>query len=577
MALKLTDAMRQHARKNLGVAEAADDGAITQALGLALAEDRIPQDVWKSLQDNKTPSGRELIVTVVSEQLQPLQETLKGLSDGLAALVAKVGTTPAPQGGDGGVAPPPADDPEAEFVKRLKKAMPQVTKGLVLGDDGVLTPSGVLADAHNRGYLSDPSALRQKSPLERYSAVKSEARWPGNHKHPDLRNKRVTAPGAEGWGTGRPLDTPSQQDKAVVGAYMKWVKASLLGRDAPASCRMTDHDWELVHYMVHQLPWTGYVGADAEGGGAPVHEEKLADVFYRGLPGTKAILDDSTSGGIQAAPIVVDDALIIQPLLFGELFPLITVVNLARGRRIHQATLGRPTLTSGTPEGTPISLFDTTNFLGTLDASIFTAVGAMEIGLDFEEDSPAPIGDTVIALYSEAAMAWLDRVIAIGDGTTEPLGIFNASGIVTVASVNGAAGPLTVSDAESLMFGVNKAYRTSRGGRNVFVGNETAYRRFRAIPSGTAMNNVRAFGNDYGAYMVLNFPMKIVTGVPNNWVAFSNLGYYRMWRRLGITFKVETAGKTLSLANTKLIVARMRFGGLPEQGGAFAVSTDGPA
>jgi hypothetical protein len=72
MALKLTDAMRQHARKNLGVAEAADDGAITQALGLALAEDRIPQDVWKSLQDNKTPSGRELIVTVVSEQLQPL-------------------------------------------------------------------------------------------------------------------------------------------------------------------------------------------------------------------------------------------------------------------------------------------------------------------------------------------------------------------------------------------------------------------------------------------------------------------------------------------------------------------------
>jgi HK97 family phage major capsid protein len=237
--------------------------------------------------------------------------------------------------------------------------------------------------------------------------------------------------------------------------------------------------------------------------------------------------------------------------------------------------MGTPTFTSGTPEGTAIALFDTTNFIGSLDTNVYTAVGAMELGLDLEEDSPANLGAAIIARYGEAAQQWLDRVTALGDGVTEPKGIFLTTGVTTVASANGPAGPLTMADAEALHFGVNKEFRVSRGGQNVFVGNEVAYRRFRAIPTAVGYNT-RAMGGALGDYTVMDFPYRIVPSVPNNWVSFLNLGYYRMIRRLGLSVKIETGGKELSLKNLQLIVVRMRYGGQVEQGGAVALMTDAP-
>ena len=61
---------------------------------------------------------------------------------------------------------------------------------------------------------------------------------------------------------------------------------------------------------------------------------------YRG--GVKTLIDDATSGGLEAAPIVFDDMVIQTPLLNGELFPLVTTVPLDRGRRGPQP--GRPRL-----------------------------------------------------------------------------------------------------------------------------------------------------------------------------------------------------------------------------------------
>jgi HK97 family phage major capsid protein len=599
--MNLNDAMRKYAKATLGLAADATDEQIKSALGAALMEQRIDQATWASLRENKEVSGRQLvqqiigewgkgfedrIITLIKEQkgaTVPATTTVPagtattaagGASGGNAGTVpgASTATLPAP-----GAMPTNPGELEAFVQHRMKGILEQV--GVQLPANGQrVSPTQMLSRAASSGYLADPQSIRVKSPLERYSTVKVEARWPDNHKHKMLQGMRVTAPGEEGPGLGRPLDIPSQSDKAVVGVYFKWMAhQTWFGGDMPTKYRMTDHDWEVVKYMVHELPWTGYVGGTPGEGATEVSGQKLADVFHRGDTCVKAILDDSISGGIQAVPLVIDDALIIQPLLYGELFPLVTVVNIARGRRIHQATMSRPTFTSGIPEGTPIPLFDTTNFLGTLDASVFTAVGSMEIGLDFEEDTPSNVGAAVIMAYGEAALAWLDRVIPLGDGVSEPLGIFNTPGLTAVASANGSVGPLTMADAESLMFGVNKAYRTTRGGRNVLIGNETSYRRFRSIPLGSQWENSRAFGTDYANFTVLNAPYKVVPLIPNNWVAYANLGYYRMWRRLGMTTKIETAGKNLTLANTKLIVCRMRYAGLPEQAGAFSVMTDAPA
>ena len=135
---------------------------------------------------------------------------------------------------------------------------------------------------------------------------------------------------------------------------------------------------------------------------------------------------------------------------------------------------------------------------------------------------------------------------------------------------------LTTADAESLMFGLSKAYRTARGENNVFVGNEINYRRFRSIPPATG-GNERVFGMAHGSYEVLDHPYKVAPTAPNTKVAFANLGYYRMLRRLGLQVKVDSAGKENTLKNQQLIVVRMRYGGQMEFGGAVAIMADVPA
>jgi hypothetical protein len=50
-----------------------------------------------------------------------------------------------------------------------------------------------------------------------------------------------------------------------------------------------------------------------------------------------------------------------------------------------------------------------------------------------------------------------------------------------------------------------------------------------------------------------------------------------MYRRLGLMVRIETAGSTLALANLKLIVVRMRYGGNLTLGSAAAVATTGQA
>jgi HK97 family phage major capsid protein len=568
--MNVTKAMREFAQKTLGLKEDATDDQVKAALGQAMLEGKIDAAKLAELQGAKPPDVKGYI----EGGFKGLQDGFKSLQDILTAGFAKI----TPQAAVTEQKPPPAPDqkppapPEAKAVTDVL-----VSLGLVKQDGEKITPTGWLANKASEGAVGDPVRIRLKSPVERYSQAKSEARWPSTCKHVDLRNVRVTEPGEGPPGSGRPLDMPSQAEKAILGAYVKWCgNKSWSGGDMPAKLRLTQHDEDLLNYAIHELPWTGYVGGD-EFTGTEVRHEKLAEVFHKRVDGIKALLDDSTSGGIQAAPVVIEDQLIIAPLLTGELFPYVTVRTLTRGRRIHAATMSRPTITSGTPEGTAIGLFDTTAFIGTFDMNVYTAVGAMEVGLDFEEDSPADIGGEVTALYGDAAKAWLDMVIALGDGTTQPLGILNTPALVSVGSANGPGGPLTVADAEGLMFGLTKAYRTARNGKNVFVGNDVSYRRFRNVPLGSAWANSRAMGSDYGSYEVLGYPFAVIPDAPNTWISFFNPAYYRMYRRLGFTLRTVTDGKTLALANTKLLIMRMRWSGQLEQGGAAAVISDAPS
>ena len=163
---------------------------------------------------------------------------------------------------------------------------------------------------------------------------------------------------------------------------------------------------------------------------------------------------------------------------------------------------------------------------------------------------------------------------ALGDGVTQPTGIFTAAGTTTVIADNGIAGPPDVSDYEQLLFAVPKQFRMEPGARGVYLANETSYQRARGIQVDVT-DQRRVFGLNETDYSLLGQPYKIQPTLTNHQIAYAMLNRYRMYRRLGMIVRIETLGYQLSLTNTKLIVIRARYGGAPELGAAFAICNTG--
>ncbi len=229
-----------------------------------------------------------------------------------------------------------------------------------------------------------------------------------------------------------------------------------------------------------------------------------------------------------------------------------------------------PTLTWGGGDDNECTLFNTANFVTAFDTTIHVVDGCIEIGHDFMSDSPVDVASVIGSAYSDQLMRQLDRVIAIGNGTTEPEGVMNATGTTSVAF--GGVAP-TIGGYEELLFGVPKQFKAGFDrGRSVFASNETSYRRARAIPVG-ASDERRIFGMTHEDYQLLDRPYKIQVDMANTQAFFANLARYRMYRRLGFTMRTTSEGKELTRKNLMLIMVRARYGGAMEDGSAAAVST----
>lgn len=434
--------------------------------------------------------------------------------------------------------------------------------------------AGGTDDADDDGDAGTKGAgnVRVKGAHEQYDTARKTAYFPERNTkgqpHP-FAGQRAFEGGDKG---RRYLDEPSELEKAVNGAYIKWAIASEMGgeRRVPAQLRMTDHDKQLIDFALHEMKWGGVIGGDgSEADGAMGIKGTKLSAFQR-----KALIDDSTSGGLEAAPIAFDDMVILTPLLNGEFFPRVNVVNITRGRRIEGASMGNVTFSSGGADDTAIPLFNTANFVAAFDTNIYVANGSIEIGLDFLSDTPIPVAETITSIYGQQLLTWLDTQICVGDGTTEPEGVTVTSGTTTVNAENGASGPPTVGDYESLLFGVAKAYKQGYpADRIVFGGTETSYQRARGIAVGSS-DQRRVFGMTHEDYMLFGHPYGINEDLTNRQIFFANLARYRMYRRLGLTLKVTTEGKELVRNNLMLITARARFGGSLEDGAAAAYCAD---
>jgi HK97 family phage major capsid protein len=520
----------------------------------------------------------DLIQTQLNATLAPLLTALKGAGVTVEVPTGNgtgtgTGTGGGGTGGGSGGSNPDKSTPTEEAVAAaVRKQFEQL--GIPIPETGAVQGGMTGLLSRSAEILGRPN-VRVKQAVESYSTTRKGAVYPERCGINGSGSKHLLA-GRPAQVGGVSLDLPSDRDKAISAAYFKFaLTRSNRPEEIPNKLRMTDHDKDLLQWSIRNSQWTGYLKSNPADELDPSTSEEIR-VDRRKLSEfeQKALLDDSTSGGIEIAPIEFDDALVTTPVLFGEFFPMVSVTNITRGRRVKGGAVTNPTFTSGVAEGTAITPYNTSAFVSAFDTTVYTAVAALEIGLDFEEDSPTNIGQIIIQKYGEKALEWLDMVITIGDGLTQPQGFFNSSGAIVVSTDFNTVGPPTVGDYEALMFGVQKQFRTTKGSRNIFAGSDVSYRRARGIPVGPG-DERRVMGMDHGSYTLLEHPYKVNNLIPNNKIAFVNLGYYRMYRRLGMNVRIETQGQALALKNTKLIVVRMRYGGQLELGGAAAVATNG--
>lgn len=423
------------------------------------------------------------------------------------------------------------------------------------------------------GGSEDDVAVRVKSVTERFSKGQRNAlHYPMMRKSINLPHDMAGQPVIDGL-TGRQLETPNELDKAVSGMYFKFVMNKTFGAnpDLPHNLRWNEQDQGLWDYAVRELDWGGEIEYD----GAK-HELKVGRKLSPREQ--KALTDEVTSGGLELVPIVFDDQIISVAYLSGEIFPRVTVVPVARGRRMEGASIGEFTLSSQAQEqSSNITLQTTTAFITAFDTSIHVVSGGIELGLDFLSDTPIQnLGAIITEKYGEALLKWLDEQVQIGDGTTEPQGIFVASGTTTVA---GGSANLTAAKYMDLMFGIPKEYRTGAAANQIaFCGTWTSYNRSRQLATTAASVNQEYIDQGHLGMSFMQQPYAIAgTNQTNAKISYCNYKRYRMYRRLGAAFRTTTEGKTLVLANNMLITMRARFGGQLETGSACSVTTTAAA
>ncbi len=358
---------------------------------------------------------------------------------------------------------------------------------------------------------------------------------------------------------GREVREPSERNYALTGALFK----HLAYKSGLQAAKPDEHEAELLAELCMDREWAG----DLEG-------QYCSSIKARGNGYIKALLDDSTSGGLEIAPIHFDDDVVSTPQLSGELWPFVGQKEVARGRRVEGASIANVTVSAGEGmDNSEMTLFNTAALVAAIDISIHSVGTAVEVGRDFLSDAAVDVGRLVTVEIGKSMLAWLDEQVAIGDGTLEPEGIMTASGTTAVA----VSGATSVDNYESLRFAVPKAQQPKGSAAVRFCGTETSYMRARAIPVGAA-DARRVFGMDHESYTMLLRPYAISTAMTNAQLFFGDLANgYRAYRRVGGAPEVHTQGDYLARRNLALIVYRARYGGKVVLPSSFGVVTDAPA
>jgi len=531
--LKLTKALREWLIANREIEQDAEDETFRLEVGKAIADGSLSvEEFSKLIRDEKVGEANEFAKRL--ERLDKMADSIEGLTKAMAI--------------------------KEEEEKKVNLQVEDKTDGLK-DVSKMIVENSTAQDGEHR------SDVRLKTVKEIFSTTTKTMTYPST----DRRGERHRMAGQPVVVDGhRTLMEPSDLDKACAGAWAKFQIASvtplLAGNPSLAWERLSETEKMLLDHLCKEGDWDA---TDRDG-------HPRMEKGYRG--GTKQLIDDVISGGFEATPIVFDDQAIETPRLYGELYPLVNEIPLARGRRVEGVSVGTVTVAWGGVDATAIALFNTAGFVAAFDTTIYRCQGAVVIGLDFMSDSPIDFGSLITKQYGEQLLVSLDNVIATGNGTTQPQGIMNAAGTTVVAF----GGTTTLGAYESLLFGVHKRELLPNVlSSYVFCGTDTSYSRARGL-NVTAADQRRLGGGeagqgDYRSYTWMGRPYKINESLTNQQIFCGVLANYQMYRRKGFTVRTSTEGDTLIRANELLIMFMARYGGQLKRGACAAVTNTAPA
>jgi HK97 family phage major capsid protein len=414
--------------------------------------------------------------------------------------------------------------------------------------------------------LTGGNESKEETMAEKTTAEKLFSKAPGNSSHIRVKatsehysDKRASAVHVK---TGKPVfdeygsevSRPSQKSLAMAGVTLKYA-----ARKAGMPTEWTEHDEQLLTETIETQEWASYQG-----------EPGQCKIYAPGAIKAPLLDESGGSGGLEVTPITFDDSVITTPLLVGELLPQVDLKPIARGRRIEGASIGTPTAQWNEGDNSTGTLFDSTSQIAALDSTVFDLSCHVEVGLNFMSDSPLNIGNILVQLIGERMSNELEKVIAEGDGTTQPQGIKTASG---TNSVSFGAAAATAAKYVELLFSVPKEQR----GNFAFIANETTYRRARSIATGVTGDTRFVFNMDVENYNVLGRPYLICHHLSNAEILAGNMSKYRLYRRLGSQVTWTTQGSTLQRRNMALLTVRQRWAGRPMLASAFSVVTNAEA
>jgi len=577
----ITKRLREHLEEKCGLKPGESEADVRKFVAEKIAAGELELDTVSDL--TKQSDAEIKVKGMIDEAIDPINSKVDGVVDSVGKLTDMFSKQFA--GGDGASTQEPEPKTEPTTAKDGGSGV-QAKEG-----DGVSTAQKAMGSAamtmpEGEGGSGDGSQVRVKSPFEQFDDTRTAALWSKSAKIDNFRaamgDQQLSMQGEAAMG----LDMPTQRSKAITGVWFKLMVGNAFreaGRPCPQIFTLKTHEREWVKSAINECSFVGPLNVDTNDESWDRAGDWMAGETFKqkGLDAeywTKALLDGTVSGGQYIVPIEFDANVILTPLLTGELFPRVNVVNVTR-RRIESAAISNWSLSWGTAEGSAITPYTTTDFVSQFNHNVYPVVGAMDMGKDFLSDSPIDIGGIIQTKGGEAFRKALDDVIATGNGTNRPEGVKTASSTTSVSSTNGATGPPTVSDYEGLMLGIAKELLQEAGPRFAFVGTQTSYQRAKGIQVDSTNDQRRVFnmearGSNLRNFMLLDADYAVNSGMGNGTVMGVCFNRYRMYRRLGLEVRLVDEGRTNVLSNQQTLVLRARFGGALELAAAATKSTD---